>query len=123
MGKLRDRLEKQLKTELKKDAEDCIEIYNKIKEMNNGKVWESSWNPLVITKFGSYPSNLRTFKPSSAGYIFLKGVRNENLKTYTKEEVSEILLKHTSDMFEDLSLKPYPKETLMNYTKQYTETL
>ena len=58
MGKLYDRLQKQLSTEFKKDAEDCLKIYEKLKEMNNGKVWESSWNPLTTVKFvGTYPNS------------------------------------------------------------------
>ncbi|MGK2864674.1 MAG: hypothetical protein ACSLE0_22280 [Chitinophagaceae bacterium] len=42
MGKLMIRLQKQLKTEYKKDAEDCIEIYNKLKEINDGHVWSGT---------------------------------------------------------------------------------
>lgn len=44
MGKLMNYLQKQLKSEgakLKKDAEDCIKIYEELKEMNDGKVWEA----------------------------------------------------------------------------------
>ncbi len=78
MGKLLDRLEKQLETEYKQDAEDCIKIYNKIKEIHNGHVWQSDWSPLVSTRFeGSYPNSKRIFKPTSVGYIFLKGLKNE----------------------------------------------
>lgn len=43
MGKLHDRLQKQLKSEFKKDAEDCLKIYEKLKELNNGSVWDSDW--------------------------------------------------------------------------------
>lgn len=74
MGKLLLRLEKQLKTEYKQDAEDCIKIYNKLKELHSGHVWESNWNPLVTTIFEGYPSDKRRFKPTSIGYIFLKGI-------------------------------------------------
>lgn len=76
MGKLYDRLQKQLKSEeYKKDAEDCLKIYEKLKEMNNGKVWESSWNPLTTVKFvGTYPNSERIYKPSQEGYVFLKGI-------------------------------------------------
>ena len=77
MGKLLDRLEKQLKTEYKQDAEDCIKIYNKIKEIYNGHVWESNWCPLVETTFKGFPSDERRFKPTIIGYIFLKGLENE----------------------------------------------
>ena len=34
MGKLMDRLQRQLKTEHKKDAEDCIKLYEYLKEKN-----------------------------------------------------------------------------------------
>lgn len=79
MGKLYDRLQKQLKSEeYKKDAEDCLKIYEKLKEMNNGKVWESSWNPLTTVKFvGTYPNSERIYKPSKEGYVFLKGIEEK----------------------------------------------
>lgn len=79
MGKLYDRLQKQLKSEeYKKDAEDCLKIYEKLKEMNNGKVWESSWNPLTTVKFvGTYPNSERIYKPSKEGYVFLKGIEKK----------------------------------------------
>lgn len=44
MGKLYDNLQEQLKTEYKKEAEDCIKIYNKLKEISGGSVWSSDWN-------------------------------------------------------------------------------
>lgn len=76
MGKLLDRLNKQLKTEYKQDAEDCLKIYNYFIE-KTGHVWESDWNPLVNVEFiGSYPAYERRFKPTVIGYIFLKGLEN-----------------------------------------------
>lgn len=79
MGKLYDRLQKQLKSEeYKKDVEDCLKIYEKLKEMNNGKVWESSWNPLTTVEFvGTYPNSKRIYKPSQEGYVFLKGIEEK----------------------------------------------
>lgn len=81
MGKLYDRLQKQLKSEeYKKDAEDCLKIYEKLKEMNNGRVWDSSWNPLTTVKFvGTYPNSERicSYKPSQEGYVFLKGIEKK----------------------------------------------
>ena len=74
MGKLYDRLQKQLKTEYKQDAEDCLKIYNKLSTMDNGHVWSSQWQPLVTTIFKGFPSDERRFKPTSMGYIFLKGI-------------------------------------------------
>lgn len=79
MGKLYDRLQKQLQLEeYKKDAEDCLKIYEKLKEMNYGKVWESLWNPLTTVKFvGTYPNSMRIYKPSKEGYVFLKGIEEK----------------------------------------------
>lgn len=74
MGKLLDRLEKQLNTEYKQDAEECIKIYNKLKELNNGSVWESQWNLLVDVTFKGFPSNERRYKPNKIGCVFLKGL-------------------------------------------------
>jgi len=76
MGKLMDRLQKQLKTEYKKDAEDCLKIYNHLKDTTGG-VWESNWKPLVDTIFKGFPSDERRFKPTSIGYIFLKGLNKQ----------------------------------------------
>ena len=76
MGKLYDRLQKQLKSEeFKKDAEDCLTIYEKLKELNNGSVWDSEWQLLVGVKFKGFPSDERIYKPSKIGYIFLRGIK------------------------------------------------
>lgn len=68
MGKLMNRLQLQLKTEQKQDAEDCITIYNHLK-YTTGHVWESQWNSLVNTTFEGW--NKRRFQPTSIGRIFL----------------------------------------------------
>lgn len=75
MSKLYDRLHRQLKTEYKQDAEDYIKIYNNLKELRGGHIWESEWNTLVTIKFiGSYLGYERRFKPTNIGYVFLKGL-------------------------------------------------
>lgn len=74
MGKLMVRLEQQLTTKHREDAEDCIEIYNKIKDMDKDNyVWSSKWTPFVDVIFGKYPS--RRYMPNELGKIFLKGIR------------------------------------------------
>lgn len=73
MGKVLNYLGKQLTTEYKKDAEDCLKIYNHLKE-TTGYVWESEWSPLVSTIFEGFPSDKRRYKPTSIGYTFLKGL-------------------------------------------------
>lgn len=78
MGKLLVRLEKQIKRkEHKEDGEKCLKIYNKLKEMHDGHVWESNWNPLVSVEFiGEYPY-VRRYYPTAMGNVFLKGLENE----------------------------------------------
>lgn len=79
MGKLMDRLQLQLKTEYKQDAEDCIIIYNKLTELDNGSVWDSKWRFLVDTIYKGFPSDDRRFKPTDVGYIFLQGLKTNKL--------------------------------------------
>lgn len=75
MGKLLNSLNYQLKTEHEKDAQECLEIYNYLKE-TTGNVWESQWNNLVNTSFiGTYPNSKRISKLNSIGKIFLKGLK------------------------------------------------
>ncbi len=75
MGKLMTRLEKQLGTEHKQEAEDCIKIYNYLKEQDGGSVWESKWRVLTDVTFKGFPSDERWYKPSSMGYTVLKGLK------------------------------------------------
>ena len=75
MGKLMDDLKKQLKTENKQDATDCIKIYNKLLEINEGKVWDTQWNTFVKFTFaGTYPNSFRVYKLNEVGKVFLKGI-------------------------------------------------
>lgn len=108
MGKLYDRLQKQLKSEeYKKDAEDCLKIYDKLKEMNDGKVWESSWNPLTTVKFvGTYPNSERIYKPSQEGYVFLKGIekKKEREAGVRYIPVQMAIMSHLSDAQELLQM-------------------
>ena len=101
MGKLYDRLQKQLKSEeYKKDAEDCLKIYEKLKEMNNGSVWESSCNPLTTVKFvGTYPNSERIYKPSKEGYVFLKGIEEKKEREAGVRYISVqmAIMSHLSD--------------------------
>lgn len=78
MSKLYDALQKQLKTEeYRKDAEDCIKIYNKLKEIGEGKVWISCWNALTMPILDkSLP--VLGYQPNSVGEIFLKGIDYED---------------------------------------------
>ena len=76
MGKLYDRLQKQLKTEYKQDAEDCLVIYKELKDLSDGHVWDDQWRLFVNTIFKGFPFDERRFKPTSIGYIFLKGIKS-----------------------------------------------
>lgn len=71
-------LQRQLKTEYKQEAEDCIVIYNHLKETNDGKVWSSQWEPLTTVSFeGKYPNCTNIYKPNSIGYLILKGLKQK----------------------------------------------
>lgn len=78
MSKLYDKLQEQLATEYKEDAENCIKIYNKLEELEAGKVWEHQWRPMVQVLFiGSHLNSRQVFKPSPIGLIFIKGIEAE----------------------------------------------
>lgn len=76
MGKLLNTLTKQIKTEeFKQDAESCLKIYNKLKELNDGSVWSNQWSILTSVKFvGKMPNSVKVYKPSEIGEIFIKGL-------------------------------------------------
>lgn len=76
MGKLEDRLNRQLKTENKKEAEDCLKLFNWVKDTDpEGKVWSSRWTPLVDVRFEGW--NKRIYKPNITGYTILKSLKNK----------------------------------------------
>ena len=130
MGKLINYLLKQLKSEdenLKKDAEDCIKIYDKLKEMNDGKVWESSWSTLTkANSVGTYPNSERIYKPSSEGYIFLKGIE-ENLEEREAGvryiSVQMVIMSHLSDAqeMESVGMGDFGRRHI-NFAKQLVLT-
>jgi len=132
MGKLYDRLQKQLKSEeYKKDAEDCLKIYEKLKEMNNGKVWESSWNPLTTVKFvGTYPNSERIYKPSQEGYVLLKGIEKKKEREAGVRYISVqmAIMSHLSDAQEAIRYTQgnYPGAEIannhINFAKQLVLT-
>jgi hypothetical protein len=75
MGKLTDRLNKQLNTEHKQEAEDCIKIYDYLKDQDkDGCVWSSKWNSLTDVTFKGFPSDDRWYKPNNIGYLVLKAI-------------------------------------------------
>lgn len=67
-----DKLKAQLNTDFKTQAEECIKIYNKLKELT-GHVWASEFYALV--KYGySDEKHKHIYFPSKTGKIFLKGL-------------------------------------------------
>ena len=126
-------LQKQLQTEeYKKDAEDCLKIYEKLKEMNNGSVWSLQWQQLVDTYFKGFPSDDRRYKPSKMGYVFLKGIENDTKKEEREAGVRYIsvqmaIMSHLSDC-QELSEFPFkktsrePLNNKLNFVKQLVLT-
>lgn len=72
MGNVRDSLQKQLETEYRKEAEDCIKIYDKLKEILKSYIWRSHWD--ALTEVITFISNIPVYKPSPIGEVFLKGI-------------------------------------------------
>lgn len=92
MGKLYNSLQKQLKTAYKKEAEDCIKIYNKLKEIR-GSVWNSEWESLThnIGSVGTYPNSFLIYRPSEIGRVFLLGIEFEERIKESSEQSDNVL--------------------------------
>lgn len=75
MGKLIDNLTAQLgNPDTREDALQCIDIYNTLKSISNGKVWESDWRTLVNVR---WVEDERIYRPTEIGRIFLKGIESK----------------------------------------------
>lgn len=76
MGKTIDRLKKQLKkSEYKKETQDCIKIYNWLKNTDkDGQVWNNKWPALVDIKFRGILDDEKVYLPNTIGYTLLKGI-------------------------------------------------
>lgn len=79
MGNLMRHLNKQLKEpEHKKDAEECIKVFNWLQKTDkDGRVWSSRWNPLVNVSFEGW--NVKRYSLNITGKTLLKGIKNEGL--------------------------------------------
>lgn len=125
MGKLYDKLQKQLGTEFKKDAEDCLRIYEKLKEISDGRVWELDWRQLTTVGGwigDKYPKTM-VYKPSKLGYELLKGIeeKKEERKAGVRYiSVQMTIMSHLSDCQEMLSLADNREYVIkkMNFVKQ-----
>lgn len=129
MGKLYDRLQKQLQTEFKKDAEDCLKIYEKLKEISNGSVWDSDWRQLTTIGgwIGDKFPKTMVYKPSKLGYELLKGIeekKEEREAGVRYISVQMAIMSHLSDCQEMLSLADNREYVIkkMNFVKQLVLT-
>lgn len=95
MGKLYNDLQRQLRTAYKKEAEDCIKIYNKLKGMNknDGSVWSKDWEALTVMFgcVGSYPNSFMVYRPSEIGKVFLNGIKFEERMKESAEQSDDVL--------------------------------
>ena len=120
MGKLYNSLQRQLKfDEYKEDAKDCLKIYEKLKELNNGNVWQSNWQPLVDVKFiGEYPNSVAIYKPNQMGYVFIKGL-GERSKDVRRIPIQIVIMSHLSDSQELMSMNHISEANLhINFAKR-----
>lgn len=76
MDNLYDILQNQLNSKYKKEAEDCIKIYNKLVEIDKDFVNGCWWNALTTPIIRDLP--YVGYKPSAIGKVFLKGVLYES---------------------------------------------
>lgn len=123
-------LQKQLKSEdakIKKDAEDCIKIYEKLKEMNNGSVWDTQWREMTKVSFvGNYPNTDKIYKPSEIGFVFLKGIEEkpkEREAGVRYISVQMAIMSHLSDAqeMESVGMAEFGRDHI-NFAKQLVLT-
>ena len=72
--KVIDTLKKQLSTDKDKEAAQCIKIYNKLLEIDNGHIWGRTWQ--TLTKVIRITPELWGYMPTKVGEVFLKGLEN-----------------------------------------------
>lgn len=120
MGKLLDSLNRQLKTEFKSDAEECITVYERLKELHNGHVWSSVWDPLVNTRFdGKYPNAIRIYKLTNLGRLYYDSI-NKSTTEMDKETLDKIQKDYESIQIKGGS-NPMPE--LSKLAEKYNLTL
>lgn len=123
MEKLYNSLQRQLKfDEYKEDAKDCLKIYEKLKELNNGSVWQSNWKPLVDVKFmGEYPNSIAIYKPNQMGYVFIKGLEEKKVisKDVRRIPIQIVIMSHLSDAQELISMNYISEANIhINFAKR-----
>lgn len=74
MRGIKTHLQEQKKGQFKDDAIKCIEIYDSLITIE-GKVWERSWQTLVICQWRATDYY---YRPSKIGEIFLRGIKQYN---------------------------------------------
>lgn len=102
MGKLKDRLLRQLGTNYSEDARDCLKIYETIKKLNGGSIPSDQWMVLSrVQHLGTHIDPMRVYSPSEIGYVFLKGLEEDNkMKTLLITEAeARIIYSNTSGEF------------------------
>lgn len=109
MSRIYDYLQKQLKSEEhRKDAEDCLKIYEKLKDISKGCAIHNHWRQLVDTHYGRFGSRERTYKPTKIGRMFLKRIEEDKKKEHKTGVLcmtAQIaIMSHLSDAQEFLSI-------------------
>ena len=102
MSELKDRLLKQLEIDYSEDARDCLKIYEAIKELNKGSIPSDQWMVLCrVQHLGTHIDPMRVYSPSKIGYVFLKGLEEDNkMKTLLITETeARIIYSNTSGEF------------------------
>lgn len=74
MKAIKKQLQEQKKGQFKEDAIKCMEIYDALITIE-GKIWEKSWQTLVICQ---WRATNYYYRPSKIGEIFLRGLKQYN---------------------------------------------
>lgn len=84
MSKIEEALQKQLQNkEYAQDAIDCMRIYKKLLEMNDGQLWRNVWNVLVNVRVKRERELVMIYHPTDVGKVFLRGVGdNKKINLY-----------------------------------------
>ena len=80
MGKIENELNKQMGVEgLEKQAQQCKAIYDKLKEMDGGHLWDGEWSVLVkVCSRRNSDGKVEFYRaPTAIGEIFLKGLATD----------------------------------------------
>lgn len=114
MGKIANELNWQMGVAgLEKQAQQCKAIYDKLKEMDGGHIWERKWSVLMkVCSRSNSDGKVEFYRaPTAIGEIFLKGLAADKHQDSENDSDKELLVLCSTD--EDNT-----KETYLTISKE-----